>query len=64
MRLSIATWPVEDERLVARTREFGDVRGEHAVEPLAGLVGGDHQFLAAPLFQGLSVEAMSQPGSG
>ena len=28
----------EDQRLEARAREVGDVRGEHAVEPLAGLV--------------------------
>ena len=38
---------VEDERLVARAREFGDVGGEHAVEPLAGLGGRDLKFLAA-----------------
>ena len=43
----MATAAVEDERLVARAREFGDVGGEHAVEPLAGLGGRDLKFLTA-----------------
>src|SRR5262245_66435195 len=38
----------EDQRLVARARQFGHARGQHAVEPLAGLLGGNYQSLAAP----------------
>jgi hypothetical protein len=38
----------QDQLLVARARQLGHARGQHAVEPLAGFVSGDHQFLAAP----------------
>jgi len=34
---------------VARARQLGHAVSQHAVEPLAGLLGGDHQCLAAPL---------------
>ena len=37
----------EDQRLEARARQLGDARGEHAVEPLAGLSLGDHDCFAA-----------------
>ena len=36
---------VEDQRLEARARQRGP-RGEHAVEPLAGLAGGDDDLFA------------------
>ncbi len=39
----------QDQRLVARARQLGHAASQHAVEPLAGLLGGDHQFLAGPL---------------
>ena len=41
----------QDQRLVARARQLGHARSQHAVEPFAGLLGGDHQFLAARLRQ-------------
>ena len=31
-----------DQRLEPRPRQLGEMAGEHAVEPLAGLLGGDH----------------------
>jgi len=37
----------ENQRLVARARQLGHAPRQHAVEPLAGLLGGDHQFAAA-----------------
>ncbi len=42
----------QDQRLVARARQLGHAVSQHAVEPFAGLLGGDHQCLAAPLRQG------------
>ncbi len=42
----------QDQRLVARARQLGDAGGQHAVEPLAGLFGGDHEFFPAPLDRG------------
>ena len=38
---------VEDQRLEARARQVGDVRGQHAVEPLAGFVrrGNDRSLV-------------------
>ena len=39
----------QDQRLVARARQLGHAVSQHAVEPLAGLLGGHHQFLAGPL---------------
>ena len=37
----------QDQRLVARARQLGHALRQHAVEPLAGLLGGDHQCAAA-----------------
>ena len=48
----------QDQRLVARARQLGHAWRQHAVEPLAGLLGGDHQCLAAP-----TIEAMSNPSA-
>ena len=33
-----------DERLNARAAQFGKLRGEEAVQALAGFFGGDHEF--------------------
>ena len=38
---------VEDQRLQARARQRRNARGQHAVEPLAGLLGGDRDGFAA-----------------
>ena len=46
VRAAIVDLAVEDQRLEARARQRRNARGEHAVEPLAGLLGGDRDGLA------------------
>ena len=45
---------VEDQRLQARARQRRDARGQHAVEPLACLLGGDLDCLDCLISHGLS----------
>ncbi len=45
---------VEDQRLQARARQRRDARGEHAVEPLAFLLGGDLDCLDCLISHGLT----------
>ena len=45
-----------DQRLEPRPRQLGDMAGEHAVEPLAGLLFGDDEgFLRYSVCHGPSI---------